>query len=245
MDEATVADSVSSSTPPFRSEAFWDRREFLCGWGAALINICTTFPINKIMFRQMVHGVRATSAINQLRREGLGTLYKGLLPPLMSKTTSVSLMFGTYSSYRSFLETHHLFPVTHKPMIRLSIAAFLSGSTEAVLCPFERIQMLLQSRDFGHRFQNTFQAFRGLNGGVREYYRGLSAILLRNGPSNILFFSVKENCHNVFTYSDNFTFNLVENFATGTVLLLLCFSCFLVFDNRCIANVFLTLVLFV
>ena len=28
-------------------------REFLCGWGAAFINISITFPINKIMFRQV------------------------------------------------------------------------------------------------------------------------------------------------------------------------------------------------
>lgn len=28
-------------------------REFLCGWGAAFINITVTFPINKVMFRQV------------------------------------------------------------------------------------------------------------------------------------------------------------------------------------------------
>ena len=28
-------------------------REFMCGWGAAFINITVTFPINKIMFRQV------------------------------------------------------------------------------------------------------------------------------------------------------------------------------------------------
>ena len=194
------------------------RREFLCGWGAALINICTTFPINKIMFRQMVHGVRAKSAIEQLRVEGLSNLYKGLLPPLLSKTASVSLMFGSYSKYRSLLDQQAL-PLLPKPMARLSLAAFLSGSTEAILCPFERTQMLLQSRDFGNRFQNTFQTFKDLalrGGWIREYYRGLSAVLLRNGPSNVLFFAVKENCRNVFTSPDNFSLSLVEHFATGT-----------------------------
>lgn len=28
-------------------------REFVCGWGAAFINITVTFPINKVMFRQV------------------------------------------------------------------------------------------------------------------------------------------------------------------------------------------------
>jgi hypothetical protein len=213
MNRGTGVVANMAGNPAVRMELY-DSREFICGWGAALINICTTFPINKIMFRQMVHGVRPLSAINQLRSEGLTMLYKGLLPPLLSKTASVSLMFGSYCSYRSFLDhqAHHVLP---KPMIRLSIAAFLSGSTEAILCPFERIQMLLQSRDFGNQFQNTFQTFKGLNGGLREYYRGLSAVLLRNGPSNILFFAVKENSHNLLTTSDNFTIKLVEHFVTG------------------------------
>lgn len=28
-------------------------KEFICGWGAALVNIGITFPINKIIFRQV------------------------------------------------------------------------------------------------------------------------------------------------------------------------------------------------
>lgn len=30
-----------------------DGREFLCGWGAAVINVAVTYPINKIIFRQV------------------------------------------------------------------------------------------------------------------------------------------------------------------------------------------------
>lgn len=31
-----------------------DWREFACGWGAAVANISITYPINKIIFRQVV-----------------------------------------------------------------------------------------------------------------------------------------------------------------------------------------------
>jgi hypothetical protein len=31
----------------------YDWREFVCGWGAAFINISITFPINKLIFRQV------------------------------------------------------------------------------------------------------------------------------------------------------------------------------------------------
>ena len=212
--------SVSSSSVQMSRDPFWDKREFVCGWGAAVINICTTFPINKVMFRQMVHGVRATRAVDQLKKEGLANLYKGLLPPLMSKTASVSLMFGSYSSYRHFLDRNQeACPwILSSKMTRLSVAAFLSGSTEAILCPFERVQMLLQSRDFSSQYKNTFKAMKKMtNFGVKEYYRGMTAILLRNGPSNIMFFAVKERSNN-FNPSDNYWLDLLEHFVTGAVL---------------------------
>lgn len=34
-----------------------DFKEFICGWGAAVINVSITFPINKIIFRQVCRKV--------------------------------------------------------------------------------------------------------------------------------------------------------------------------------------------
>lgn len=31
-----------------------DYREFVCGWGAAAVNITVTFPVNKLIFRQVI-----------------------------------------------------------------------------------------------------------------------------------------------------------------------------------------------
>jgi hypothetical protein len=36
-----------------RGNALYDWREFVCGWGAAFINISVTFPIYKLIFRQV------------------------------------------------------------------------------------------------------------------------------------------------------------------------------------------------
>lgn len=67
--------------------------EFICGWSAAFVNILITFPINKIMFRQMAYGVKAKSAVSQFKGENLqlSYIYRGLLPPLLSKTISGNL----------------------------------------------------------------------------------------------------------------------------------------------------------
>lgn len=51
-----------------------------------------------------------------------------------------------------------------------------------------------------HMYTNTIDAFKKLRTyGVREYYRGLTAILLRNGPSNILFFMSRDELKKFFS----------------------------------------------
>lgn len=169
------------------------------------------------MFRQMVHAVQTRRALEQLKAEGWSNLYKGLLPPLLSKTFSMALMFGCYSSYKKYLDLHAI-DLIPSSLARLSLAAFLAGSTEAILCPFERIQMLLQSREYGKKYGNTFRAMKLLivHGTFpKEFYRGFSAVLLRNGPSNVLFFAVRENWHLVFNPSRNYYMNLLQHFVAG------------------------------
>ena len=87
--------------PIFLGPPEW--REYVSGWGAAVVNILVTFPINKTMFRQMVHGYSTGEAMQQLKTEGAIYLYRGILPPLMQKSTSSAIMFGTYFQYTRLL----------------------------------------------------------------------------------------------------------------------------------------------
>ena len=57
-----------------------------------------------------------------------------------------------------------------------------------ICCPFERVQTILQDSNNDRRFKNTPEIFRKLP--VREYYRGIRPILLRNGPSTFLYFYI-------------------------------------------------------
>lgn len=68
------------------------------------------------------------------------------------------------------------------------------GTVEAVLMPFERIQTLLADSHYHTHFKNTSQAFHYvyIKYGYRELFRGITPILLRNGPSNVLFFIMRE-----------------------------------------------------
>ena len=79
--------------------------EFLCGGVASLVNISITYPISKLIFRQQIHGFRIRTAVRQLRNEGPMLLYRGVLPPLLQKTASISFMFGFFDLFNSHLSS--------------------------------------------------------------------------------------------------------------------------------------------
>jgi hypothetical protein len=97
---------------------------FVAGWGAGLMNVGITFPLHKLMFRQMLYGVHTVKALEQLQKEGFRLLYRGLLPPLCQKTMTTSIMFGSYRSYGQFLI--HKYPDAN-PQICKSVGAGLAG----------------------------------------------------------------------------------------------------------------------
>ncbi|XP_064652337.1 mitochondrial nicotinamide adenine dinucleotide transporter SLC25A51-like [Lineus longissimus] len=191
-------------------------KEFACGWGAAVINIGITFPLNKAMFRQQLHGFPLKDAVRQLRKEGMRNLYRGILPPLLQKTTCLSIMFGMYEQYRQILQSNAPnLPV----MMNQIISANLAGCTEALLTPFERVQTLLQDRKHQKRFKNTAHAFRDLSDfGFREYYRGVIPILLRNGPSNALFFTLRGPMKEMLPTVTTTGGHLLSDFIGGAIL---------------------------
>ncbi|OCU00747.1 mitochondrial nicotinamide adenine dinucleotide transporter SLC25A51 [Xenopus laevis] len=190
-------------------------KHYVCGYFAAFTNIAITFPIQKVLFRQQLYGVRTRDAVRQLQTDGIRNLYRGILPPLMQKTTTLALMFGLYEDFSSLLLRH-----TDSPeVVTRSVAAILAGTTEALLSPFERVQTLLQDYKHHDRFTNTFQAFKVLRPyGIREYYRGLVPILLRNGPSNALFFGLRSPIKQCLPEAKTYSANLINDFICGGLL---------------------------
>lgn len=198
-----------------------DEREFVCGWGAATLNIIATFPLNKLIFRQQLSGIRASTALEQLKTEGIGLLYRGILPPLLQKTTSLSIMFGMYDQFNRLLIRNH---PSLPSKIRRTTSAVLAGSLEATLTPFERIQTLLQHGGYNKQYRNMLHAMKtlGLQYGIREYYRGFTAILIRNGPSNAIFFllrgEVKQRLPVLHVRGADFACNFISGGILGAMI---------------------------
>lgn len=194
-------------------------KHYICGSIAAFTNIVVTFPIQKVLFRQQLHGVRATEAVQQLQRDGLRTLYRGLLPPLLQKTTTVAIMFGLYEDFSRLL-LDQMGSRNVPELVTRSFAAALAGTAEAALTPFERVQTLLQDHRHHARFNNTAHTFRTLLSeyGFRECYRGLVPVLLRNGPSNVLFFGLRGPIKEQLPQASSRAGHMVNDFVCGGVL---------------------------
>ncbi|KAG8333304.1 hypothetical protein J6590_000431 [Homalodisca vitripennis] len=204
-----------SASPSQVTSHHSDLDEFLCGWGAAVINIAITFPLNKVIFRQMVHNVGVHNAVQQISKEGMFYLYRGILPPLCQKSISTSLMFGIYESCCT-----RLMDLGMPKFMSSVIAANIAGTTEALLTPFERIQTLMQHSNFHREFKNSQHASRviAIQYGIKEFYRGLVPILLRNGPSNAFFFVLREKANLAIPKPNSVIGTATKEFIIGAVI---------------------------
>jgi len=225
---AECADVTKPPPPPSLSRR-GDMSHFISGGGSAVINIIITFPINKVMFRQQLYGVTTAKALQQLTREGAITLYRGLLPPLVQKSASVSIMFGCFDQCQKRLHSYGM-----NQWSSTVVAGLMAGTIETVLTPLERVQTLLQDPRHHKTFRNTQDAFVRVVGqhGWRELYRGVSPILYRNSLSSALYFVLREPLHCVLkdqeerTTNRNVAFKLACNFASGAAIGAVCSTVF-------------------
>ncbi|XP_040568329.1 mitochondrial nicotinamide adenine dinucleotide transporter SLC25A51 [Lepeophtheirus salmonis] len=190
--------------------------EYVSGWTACVVNIFATFPINKTIFRQVLYGISMKEAFEQLRGEGVSTLYRGVGPPLIQKSAGGSIMFGSYFQIREYLKQRS-YPIASPT------AALCAGCIEAVLTPLERVQVLLQNSKYNAHFKHTPDALvtLGREFGLKEYYRGLTGILIRNGPSNVFFFTFREKLQDLTCFkcdSPSSIPKFVSDFVSGAFL---------------------------
>ncbi|KAI6244145.1 Solute carrier family 25 member 51 [Aphelenchoides fujianensis] len=184
-----MAKAVQNAAPASHGHS---KVEFFCGWSAGCCETIMLFPQSKLIFRQQLLGLAVKDAVAQLKSEGINHLYRGLLPPLLMRTTTRSIMFGMYDKYKALLGCVDQPGMWKAWTARHAMAAFLAGMTEATLCPLERIQVLLQTSAYQDRFKNTHEAFHVVRRyGFTEFYRGYSMIVFRNGCSNVLFFTFR------------------------------------------------------
>uniref|UniRef100_A0AAF5Q6K5 Mitochondrial carrier protein n=1 Tax=Wuchereria bancrofti TaxID=6293 RepID=A0AAF5Q6K5_WUCBA len=206
-------------------------QNFVAGWGAGFVETLLLYPQTKVIFRQQLQGITAKEVFEQLRNEGCWMLYRGMLPPLIQRTTTRSVMFGMFDKFHRYFGCSEC-QTKQNRIACFAFAAFMAGAVEAISCPLERTQVLLQSPEYNQRYQNAIHAFKELAKiGAKELYRGFTVVLLRNGSSNVLFFSLRKpfrdlviNCdqHYISRYISDRTpeqlVTFIGDFISGAVL---------------------------
>jgi hypothetical protein len=170
-------------------------RPWACGFGSGAVDILLTFPVNKLMFRQQLNNYTPSQAIHDLKNElkplpfprNVAHLYRGLIPPTFNRCLARMFTFGGYYHFKEIFSKADCLQ-NHVNIVNLC-AALTSGTIESIFCcPFERLQTILQDDKSNRRYQNTWHLVKTLP--MREYYRGIRPIILRNGISTFIYFQV-------------------------------------------------------
>jgi hypothetical protein len=213
---------------------FRESREFTRGALAAVVNVVITYPLAKLISRQAFEGlpVRAAWAtlMDDLRQQHL---FRGIGPPLLQRALASGAMFASYdfffhalrrAKYGAAVDAGDARAATdmHEEAWPVRVgAAFLAGSSEWLLTPLERTQTLLQHRKYHTVFPSARATWAAMAPfGLREFYRGGSAILMRNGPANALYFSLRDVAHDALPASaaPSEAWDAARHFVSGAVL---------------------------
>lgn len=168
-------------------------RSYLHGGMSSLLTTLPTlivFPIYKTVFRQQIHNSSIRQALAQLKKEGLPKLYRGVVPPLLQRTLTGTVLFGVQGTLHHQLSLQNVFPSSALP----ALAGLGTGVIEAlVLTPFERIQNLLQNSHNDQKLPKNKSVLVELRKQrlASGYYRAFLPTVVRNALGSTLYFGLK------------------------------------------------------
>lgn len=163
---------------------------YVYGGTSTLLPTFVLFPIYKTVFRQQIHITPVQQAVKQLSQEGPRKLYRGVVPPLLMKTVSNTLLFGLHDTLLHLLLSQKV----TSPATLPALAGFGAGLVEAaLLTPLERVQNVLQNSQNDRQLPTTKSVLNKLKELrlTSGYYRGFVPIAVRNTAGSALYFGLK------------------------------------------------------
>ncbi|XP_049285273.1 mitochondrial 2-oxodicarboxylate carrier [Anopheles funestus] len=189
-----------------------DVKEFLrqaamqvgAGGSAGFVEVCIMHPLDLVKTRLQlqaspVAGVaKSTTYYNGVfdcirkmaKTEGVFSLYKGILPPVLVETPKRAVKFLTFEQYKRFF----MFGSDKPTPLTFSLAGLGAGVTEAILVnPFEMVKVTLQANknkmgQVPSTWAVTKQIINESGFGLNGLNRGLTATIGRNGVFNMIYF---------------------------------------------------------
>uniref|UniRef100_A0A672LZL1 Mitochondrial carnitine/acylcarnitine carrier protein-like n=1 Tax=Sinocyclocheilus grahami TaxID=75366 RepID=A0A672LZL1_SINGR len=147
-------------------------------------------------------------------KEGIFGLYKGMGVPLAGVTPMMALNFFGFGLGKEFLQSDRTIPIT-----LIYLAGMLAGVfTTVIVAPGERIKCLLQIQSSASQLKYTGPVDCALRlykeQGIRSVYKGTVLTLIRDVPSNGVYFLTYEYLKQSLTPEGD-----VHHLSTSRVLL--------------------------
>ncbi|XP_053669212.1 mitochondrial 2-oxodicarboxylate carrier [Anopheles marshallii] len=189
-----------------------DVKEFLrqaamqvgAGGSAGFVEVCIMHPLDLVKTRLQLQAspsagaAKSTTYYNGVfdcirkmaKTEGVFSLYKGILPPVLVETPKRAVKFLTFEQYKRFF----MFGSDKPTPLTFSLAGLGAGVTEAILVnPFEMVKVTLQANknkmgQVPSTWAVTKQIINESGFGLNGLNRGLTATIGRNGVFNMIYF---------------------------------------------------------
>ena len=190
-----------------------------CNFAASVSTQGMTYPLNKLVFRQKLSGQTAREAYQLLVKEGTKNLYRGFTAPIMQRSASMSLSFGSYLDIEDVVRMQ-----TGLSHVSSAVAAsIIAGTFEASFTPFTRVQNAMMDPKFNTKFSSPSHFCNHVikNHSLAEFYRGLSVTMYRNSLRVGLFYNFREPIKKKIQISKgecSGVSNMIYNFLTGSVI---------------------------
>ncbi|CAG9801327.1 unnamed protein product [Chironomus riparius] len=206
------------------------------GGSAGFVEVCIMHPLDLIKTRLQIQTTPAMAGSNayyngvfdcarkMVQSEGLFSVYKGILPPILAETPKRAAKFLTFEQTKSLF----LFGSDKPTPLTFSCAGLAAGVFEAILVnPFEMVKVTLQAnRSKTGELPSTIAVAKQIIAkdgfGLRGLNRGLTATIGRNGVFNMIYFGFYHSVKNIIPeYKDNpvkeFFRKVAIGFTSGTL----------------------------
>jgi hypothetical protein len=138
-----------------------------------------------------------------VRTEGLGGLGRGLPSVWMRDVPFNFVFFGAYELYSAAIGRWLQAPRDQLPAASFLVAGGLAGATGwTIVFPFDVVKTHLQTQTTQLSVESTVRRLFA-EGGVRAFYRGWSAAIVRAFPANGFLFLGYELSHRCFAWMEN------------------------------------------
>jgi len=168
---------------------------FLCGCLGGIANILTSHSLDTIKVRMQILDLKFYSCFKYMvKKEGVGSLYKGITSPLFNVPLIYAIYFGAYEGGKWL---QGLKPTDDLTIQQAMIAGATAGfAVTSVMTPVELVKCRLQMEGTGIKGK-TISAMRMAKtivkkSGPRELYKGGIITLLREVPATAVYFGAYE-----------------------------------------------------